>query len=59
MKMGRYLSQVFVIAIAAFNLGRYSVQFSGDSLAWAAVVLSLIVVVAGVVALIGYIRAEA
>ena len=56
MNMGFFLSQVFVLAMAAFNLGRYSVQFSGDALAWTAVVLSLIVVAASLVALISRLR---
>ena len=35
-------SWVVLVATSAFNLGRYSVEFSGRPTAWAALVLSII-----------------
>jgi len=34
---------VLMLAIATFNLGRYSVEFSGSTAAWTAVVCGLVV----------------
>jgi hypothetical protein len=60
MKMGFLLTQVLMLAIAAFNLGRYSVEFSGDTLAWTGLVCWLIVVPASLVALISrFMRSDA
>ncbi len=59
MKMGFFLSQIFILALAAFNLGRYSIQFSGDTLAWISVVCSLAVVAASLVAIISRLRSDA
>jgi hypothetical protein len=33
-------TMVFAVAVTAFNLGRYSVEFSGSVLAWIAVIFS-------------------
>jgi hypothetical protein len=48
----RYLLQVLLVAIAAFNLGRYSVEFSGSTLAWIGVACWLIVLAGSVVVFI-------
>jgi hypothetical protein len=47
---------ILLVAVAAFNLGRYSVEFSGRTAAWIAVVCSLIVLAVGLVALISGFR---
>jgi len=41
----------FVGAIATFNLGRYSVEFSGSAAAWAAVVSCLVILAISLFAL--------
>jgi hypothetical protein len=43
---------VLMVAIAAFNLGRYSVEFSGSWAAWTAVVSSLVIVAASLFVLL-------
>jgi hypothetical protein len=43
---------VLMLAIAAFNLGRYSVEFSGSGAAWTAVGSSLVIVAASLFALL-------
>jgi hypothetical protein len=43
---------VLMLAIAAFNLGRYSVEFSGSTAAWTAVVCSLVILAVSLFALI-------
>jgi hypothetical protein len=45
-------SLVLMVAIATFNLGRYSVEFSGSAAAWAAVVSCLVILAVSVFALI-------
>jgi len=42
-KYGFRASLVLLVATSAFNLGRYSVEFSGRPVAWTALVLSVIV----------------
>ena len=59
MKIGFFLSQVLMLAIATFNLGRFSVEFSGSTAAWIGLACSLIVVAASLVALVSRLRAEA
>jgi hypothetical protein len=43
---------VLVVAIVAFNLGRYSVEFSGSVTAWIAVVAGLVALVLSLFVLI-------
>jgi hypothetical protein len=43
---------VLMVAIATFNLGRYSVEFSGSAAAWAAVVSCLVILAISLFALI-------
>ena len=43
---------VLMLAIAAFNLGRYSVEFSGSTAAWIAVACGLVVAAVSLFALI-------
>jgi len=33
---------IFLVAVSAFNLGRYSVEFSGSTAGWVALVLSVL-----------------
>jgi hypothetical protein len=42
---------VLMVAIATFNLGRYSVEFSGSAAAWAAVVSCLVILAISLFAL--------
>jgi hypothetical protein len=35
-------SLIVLIAVSAFNLGRYSVEFSGTTLGWASLILGII-----------------
>jgi membrane protein YdbS with pleckstrin-like domain len=42
---------VLMVAIATFNLGRYSVEFSGNAAAWAAVVSCLVILAISLFAL--------
>ena len=50
---------VLLVALSAFALGGYSVEFSGRTLAWVAVVGWLVVLVLGLGSLIsGFWRAE-
>jgi hypothetical protein len=46
------ISLLLLVAISAFNLGRYSVEFSGSGWAWAAVILGVLVLLTGVSTLI-------
>jgi hypothetical protein len=41
-----------MLAIATFNLGRYSMEFSGSTAAWTAVVCGLVVAAVSLFALI-------
>ena len=43
---------VLMVAIATFNLGRYSVEFSGSAAAWAAVISCLVILAISLFALI-------
>jgi hypothetical protein len=43
---------VLMVAIATFNLGRYSVEFSGSAAAWAAVIGCLVILAISLFALI-------
>jgi hypothetical protein len=43
---------VSMVAIATFNLGRYSVEFSGSAAAWTAVVSCLVILAISLFALI-------
>ena len=47
------LAMIFIIFGSAFNLGRYSVQFSGRSAAWVSVVCSIVAIIAATVSLLG------
>ena len=50
-----YLRTLFVllIGVSAFNLGRYSVEFSGSTAAWVALIGNLVALAAALAAL-GY-----
>jgi uncharacterized membrane protein len=43
---------VLMVAIATFNLGRYSVEFSGSAAAWTAVVSCLVILAISLFALL-------
>jgi hypothetical protein len=43
---------LIVALITAFNLGRYTVEFSGSAWGWATVILSIVVLAASVIGLI-------
>jgi hypothetical protein len=43
---------VFMVGIASFNLGRYSVEFSGSAASWAAAISCLVILAISVLALL-------
>jgi hypothetical protein len=50
---------VFLLALAAFNLGRYSEHFSGSGWAWSALILNIFVLCSVVLLIISDYRKNA